>query len=71
MTAANSVADAYHSIKTVLDIFKVNAPDTVDVPSKQVLVQAAEQIKTDAAKSEARLTVAAADAVLDPSSALK
>jgi hypothetical protein len=66
MTAANSVAEVYHSIKAVLDIFKVNAPDTADVPSKQVLVQAAEQIKTDAAKSETHATVTAHDAVHAP-----
>jgi hypothetical protein len=53
MTAeSSSLADVYQSIKAVLDIFSVPAPDSVDVPSKQVLVQAAEQIKNDAAKSE-------------------
>lgn len=53
MTAdSSSVADVYQSLKAVLDIFSVPAPESVDVPSKQVLVQAAEQIKNDAAKSE-------------------
>jgi len=50
--AASSVADVYHSIKAGLDIFKSTPQDTPDVPSKQVLVLAAEQVKTDAAKSE-------------------
>lgn len=48
--AASSVADVYHSIKAGLDIFKSTPQDTPDVPSKQVLVLAAEQVKTDAAK---------------------
>lgn len=50
--AASSVADVYQSIKAVLDIFKSPPQDTPDVPSKQILVLAAEQVKADAAKSE-------------------
>lgn len=52
MTASTGVADVYQSLKAALDILKVAPPESVDVPSKQVLVRAAEQIKNDAAKSE-------------------
>jgi hypothetical protein len=55
MTADSSVADVYQSLKASLDMFKIAAPENVDVPSKQVLVQAAEQVKNDAAKSERQL----------------
>ena len=55
MTADSSVADVYKSLKASLDMFKIAAPENVDVPSKQVLVQAAEQVKNDAAKSERQL----------------
>lgn len=54
MTASTGVADVYQSLKAALDILKVEPPESVDVPSKQVLVRAAEQIKNDAAKSEWR-----------------
>lgn len=53
---ASSVADVYQSLKASLDMFKVAAAENVDVPSKQVIVQAAEQVKNDAAKSECRQT---------------
>eukprot|EP00879_Flechtneria_rotunda_P011903 GHRR01012432.1.p1 GENE.GHRR01012432.1~~GHRR01012432.1.p1 ORF type:complete len:380 (+),score=184.22 GHRR01012432.1:128-1267(+) len=46
---AGSLENVYHSIKAALDIFKTT-PQTVDVPGKQPLVQAAERIKNDAAK---------------------
>uniref|UniRef100_A0A383W7V5 Cytochrome c domain-containing protein n=1 Tax=Tetradesmus obliquus TaxID=3088 RepID=A0A383W7V5_TETOB len=45
-----AVKDVYHSIKAALDIFKSSAAATADVPSKQVLLQQAERVKTDAAK---------------------
>jgi hypothetical protein len=48
----SSVADVYQSLKVALDIFKTAAPETADHPSKQELVQAAEQVKNDAAKSK-------------------
>ena len=47
-----AVADVYQSLKAALDIFKATAPETDDVPSKKALIQAAEQVKNDAAKSE-------------------
>jgi hypothetical protein len=47
-----AVKDVYHSIKAALDMFKGSAAPTPDVPSKQVLVQQAERVKAEAAKSE-------------------
>jgi hypothetical protein len=52
--SAAALKDAYHSIKAALDIFKGSAAPTTDVPSKQVLVQQADRVKTEAAKSECR-----------------
>jgi hypothetical protein len=49
-----ALKDAYHSIKAALDIFKGSAAATTDVPSKQDLVQQAERVKAEAAKSECR-----------------
>jgi hypothetical protein len=52
--SAAALKDAYHSIKAALDIFKGSAAPTPDVPSKQVLVQQAERVKAEAAKSECK-----------------
>jgi hypothetical protein len=51
-STAGEDSPAVAGIKAALDMFRVlDAPPTTDVPSKQALVQAAEQAKTDAAKS--------------------
>lgn len=54
---AESLSDVYHSVKAALDIFKRTPEPTADVPSKQTLLQAAEHIKADAAKSKPALLV--------------
>lgn len=61
-----AVKDVYHSIKAALDIFKSSAAATADVPSKQVLLQQAERVKADAAKSECRACMFACRVHMQP-----
>jgi hypothetical protein len=48
-----STASAYHTVKAALDMFEAPATTNEQPPSRQILQQAAERLKGEAAKGVA------------------